>query len=176
MRLPTIRGFVAVLSLLLFVATSAMWGRSYWWYDLWAFPTPAVYSALESSSGGLAVEWTDPAARSNRIDGPPSFLGFCAAKDQVIMIRVSYHLRTEGHWKSWSDTRIGTIVRIPYCFIALLFLVLPAMQLRRPLVEMQRARNGRCRTCGYDLRATPDRCPECGTRRASPSSCVLIFS
>src|SRR4051812_4377848 len=40
--------------------------------------------------------------------------------------------------------------------------ILPGVWLIRALIVRQRRGHGRCRKCGYDLRATPHRCPECG--------------
>ena len=49
------------------------------------------------------------------------------------------------------------------CAAAGMVLVAPAMKWRR-------GRAGYCATCGYDLRGSSERCPECGTAIASENS------
>jgi len=61
---------------------------------------------------------------------------------------------------------------VPIWFAMLLLATLPAVEARRIVRNRRRnrrARLGLCVQCGYDLRASPDRCPECGKlRRAEP--------
>jgi hypothetical protein len=57
------------------------------------------------------------------------------------------------------------IVHLPDWAIALVGAVVPALFARNFYRRRRRRhwlREGRCHRCGYDLRATPDRCPECG--------------
>jgi hypothetical protein len=55
------------------------------------------------------------------------------------------------------------ILVAPLWFLALLFAIAPTLAARRWRRRRREARKGLCPRCGYDLRASTDRCPECGT-------------
>jgi hypothetical protein len=66
-------------------------------------------------------------------------------------------------------TRRTTAISTPIWFMAALFAVLPALRAAVSSRERRERRGhvvGLCRSCGYDIRSTPDRCPECGTAPA----------
>jgi len=71
-------------------------------------------------------------------------------------------------------TRRLLLIRIPFWSIATLLLAWPVIShARRQLLRSRQRRRlqaSRCLACGYDLRATPDVCPECGTPRQRSNS------
>ena len=53
--------------------------------------------------------------------------------------------------------------RMPLWPVVAVTAVLPAFRFRKAWRRHRRRKRGLCLTCGYDLRASSERCPECGT-------------
>jgi hypothetical protein len=70
---------------------------------------------------------------------------------------------SEGPYRYWFNHG-----HVPYWFLLMLFALGAApgaLGILRRRRTARRVSANQCVKCGYDLRATPDRCPECGTAR-----------
>ena len=147
---------LTVLSLLLFVAAVALWVRGHYTYDMIGFRGRWVSARLESSSGNLAVvaisfsqPWSEDLGWYWRAAGGPS-------PGQLPGARLGF-----GVLSRQIGTRHMRALCVPAWSVALMTATLPALGIWRWL-RKRRPAPGLCPACGYDLRATPERCPECG--------------
>jgi hypothetical protein len=96
------------------------------------------------------------------------FIGVDARSERVrIDVRTGLHQYPSRprYWEIQYRQRLGYGVRvgIPFWLPLLFTLAPPLWWLIQRLQNLRRRRDGLCRECGYDLRASSDRCPECGT-------------
>jgi hypothetical protein len=146
---------LSAMSLLLFIVTSGLWVRS-------KIEGSRVSPYFQADNGKMNAFATDGEAvfkiRSNwNIDysTAPHRRGF------AILWVVYRHF-------SWRDGRYELWLQLPITAFMFLFAILPGFWIthfRRSLLAAKRTSRNLCSSCGYDLRATPNRCPECGRIR-----------
>jgi hypothetical protein len=167
---------VAVL-LLLCIITAAPWVRSYWRSDAITLTCPAgtcllqwVHGELIFGGDNVATAHIHVGLDSSPVKGRLYPLGSgawarCGFAVQASMIRSKDILP-----KMLPVDRLpmppmiySRFDFVPICPLLLLFGILPAVAAALSLRKRRRRRSGRCEVCGYDLRASSERCPECGT-------------
>jgi hypothetical protein len=164
------------LSLVLFGATAVLWIRSYWRTDWVAYSTqlgdPGSRQArhcLQSEPGTLvyARYLAPPQPEPGWKWFPAGFAGhsYASRRSEFRGWADEYGRRLGGFGWVHIETMYGrrnsplSAVFLPHGFAVLAFAALPVWWAAK---RRAARRAGCCPTCGYDLRATPDRCPECG--------------
>jgi hypothetical protein len=164
----------AALSLVLCVVTTALWARSFFVVEAvfrsrWDATTQRLSKSWVRWSDGklmASYECTAPPAQGFF---PPANVGWQHSTTSLPPPDFAWYLINHQP-RSYFQGRNGTlgwtemwIVGFRIWPVAVLAAVLPAWWLFAKMRPRRFARNNLCPVCGYDLRATPDRCPECGT-------------
>ena len=170
---------LSVLSLLLCVATLVLWVRSYWRVDVVTRLDGNRWIGIQSAAGHFDVS---VGQNSESISDSPRLLYYSPDPNRTVPMQVfaEFIRNTAGIKTAWflgfgylfAETSRGSLrgFGVPDWFLALLFAILPALRLRAAIRSRRRRRAGHCPRCGYDLRATPERCPECGHLTAETQS------
>ena len=169
----------SAMSLLLCVAVCVLWVRSYWTRDLILFGRAGGEGHLVQSLLGRVHWMTDFGFHSGG-------LGQFVHQADALSPQAIWNGGTSGYpasvrwhfglvWQTYdayhADFRLGIsgfithhrLVVIPYWALGIPFALAPLGWAVSWFRRRWRFGAGLCPSCGYDLRATPGRCPECGT-------------
>ncbi len=161
---------LSALSLLLCIGAVKLWLQSYEMPESLSYWTGNRSLQLYSDSGHLALVFA-----------------FFPPPPPDAPLRKTYWRQerdySQSHYASWIRWQslgfgIGHLKRfdgglpsykvyllmMPAWFLSTLLLFFPLKSAKRVwMATVGRVKKGHCSHCNYDLRATPDRCPECGT-------------
>ena len=187
---------LTVLSLLLCVAVCVLWARSYSTAD--QFDNLAIWNdgqreqfrawGFASMKGRFILYRNDGESDPNR-DAWWEFAGRFGHEQRglrhfTVTPGDESSFRQDRWWNRLGFEHADTSRRstphvlersrqlvLPAWMAAVLWAVLPCLWSRREvirLIRQTRVGRGLCPQCAYDLRATPGRCPECGTTAPLP--------
>ena len=169
---------IAALSLLTCIAVTVLWVRSYRAVDVMLRPSHFGDRVCITSEMGMLVFEAENAQRSTPKPGwvyfenslprrwhePRGWFGFDA------------YTGTNRHYMFLPQTKYHGVT-LPHWFVAITLLLWPACWLvseRKRSLRAQRLAHGLCLECGYDLRASLGRCPECGAGVGTPRDGVNV--
>lgn len=176
------------LCILCLLATIGCWIRTYRLGNSWIYDDPPLLQvagrwtlAISVYHGEMAalVLATGPPTVANIVVDPmkkswlitlgtrAGFIIGVATESRVFVIPrsmnySSWQFDTESLASSSLPPARIVAMRLPFLFLVLIQMFLPTVWIWRWIRTRRTIPEGCCSRCGYDLRATPDRCPECG--------------
>ncbi len=188
----------AAASLVMCVAVCVLWVRSYDSYVRhdtvrWQFTNFRLYESHEwplyygqafvtVARGGIEVYWTRTEVDALYGSLPERGWDFELSGGKYPLLPNGSATFTWGgfEWhyskRTWPKTRVDSqpskrefALTLPLWFVTASTAVLPIAWLRQARRRRRKRLLNLCEQCGYDRRASPDRCPECGTASLSGS-------
>ncbi len=169
---------ICLVSTLFYIGTIMLSVRSLKHVDLLLVQTPGHKAAgAAAQRGGLLVAYSDvPYEGYESTTGRNWPLAFVSLSPQEYiplhdtlldpaLIKFSFlAIQTATGTTSITSTTTAkfAVIVVPYWILAFALAILPFIFFRSRMLRRRRRRMGLCIGCGYDIRASAGRCPECG--------------